>query len=115
MTRFQAVDDGRNGTDIISHREEDEFLIDELGIGDLVRVVIKVGAGLDSRQSGRSKSIMDERYPELTEPFLSVVRLLFAECHVDQAAVILFKFAKRDHVFGHVAKVRDSVRVLARS
>ena len=50
LTGLQPVRDGRNRTDVIRHREQDELLVDEVGDGDLVHIVVQEGAGLRSRQ-----------------------------------------------------------------
>ena len=50
LTGLQPVRDGRNRTDVIRHREQDELLVDEVGDGDLVDIVVQEGAGLQSRQ-----------------------------------------------------------------
>lgn len=88
LTGLEAVDDRRNGADVVGHREEDELLVDKVGDGDLRDVVVEEGAalcapiGLETRRS--------ERVPHLeaTQPVLAVVGLLFVKGHVDERAVL---------------------------
>ena len=46
LTGLQPVRDGRNRTDVIRHREQDELLVDEVRVADLVRVVVEERPGL---------------------------------------------------------------------
>lgn len=43
---LEAICNGRDGAYVISHREEDQLLVDEIRIRDLVRVVIEISARL---------------------------------------------------------------------
>ncbi len=78
LTRLETIDDGRNGTNVVGHREEDELFVDEVGIGNLVDVVVKVGA-----------------WTELAKPLLTVISLLLVEGKIDQFAVTLLSGVKR--------------------
>ena len=46
LTGFETVTNGRDGTNIVRHGEKDEFLVDEVGVWDLVRIVVEIGSRL---------------------------------------------------------------------
>ena len=46
LAGFKTVTNGRDGTNVVRHREQDEFLVDEIGVRDLVRIVVEIGSGL---------------------------------------------------------------------
>lgn len=48
LTRFEAISYRGNRTNVIRHRETDEFFIDKLGIRNFIKVVVKVCSRLNS-------------------------------------------------------------------
>lgn len=46
LAGFKAVANGRDGANIVRHREKNELLVDEIGVRNLVRIVVKIGSGL---------------------------------------------------------------------
>jgi hypothetical protein len=51
LTRFEAIGSGRNGTDVIRHRETNEFFVDEFGVWDFLKVMVQKGTRLDVKHS----------------------------------------------------------------
>lgn len=46
LTRLQTITHGRDGTNIVRHREKDELLVDKIRVRDLIRIVVEVGSRL---------------------------------------------------------------------
>ena len=46
LTGFKAITNGWDGTNVVRHREQDEFLVDKIGVRDLVCIMVKIGSGL---------------------------------------------------------------------
>jgi hypothetical protein len=46
LTGLETVTYGRDGTNIVRNREKDELLVDEIGVRDLIRIVIEIGSRL---------------------------------------------------------------------
>jgi hypothetical protein len=46
LRRLQAIHRGRNGPDVVGHREQDEFTINEVIIGDFINAMVDVRARL---------------------------------------------------------------------
>jgi hypothetical protein len=46
LTGLETIRNGRDGTDVVGHGEEDQLLIDEIRVRNLVRIVIEIRAGL---------------------------------------------------------------------
>jgi hypothetical protein len=71
LTRLEAVNNGRNRTNVIRHREEDELLVDEVAYGNLADVVIHEGTGLseeEARISVRLRRREEEERKRTTKP-----------------------------------------------
>ena len=81
LTRFKPVRYRWNGPNIVGHREEDEFLINEVGVRYFIGVMIKKCSGLHTPDQYRSTNRRWEWWTclELTEPLLAIVCFLFAE------------------------------------
>jgi hypothetical protein len=47
LTRFETINNRRNGTSIIRHREENQFVIHKVGYWDTALVVVHERSGLD--------------------------------------------------------------------
>jgi hypothetical protein len=56
LTRLETINDGRNRSDVVSHREEDEFLVDEVGVGDQVDRLVKECSRLNIRSQAKGVS-----------------------------------------------------------
>jgi len=50
LTGLETIRNGRDGTDVVGHGEEDQFPIDEIRVRNLVRIVVEVRAGLHKLQ-----------------------------------------------------------------
>jgi len=46
LTRLETVTYGRDGTNVVRNREKDELLIDEVGVGDFISIVVEIGTRL---------------------------------------------------------------------
>lgn len=46
LTWLEAISDRRDGTDVIGHGEEDEFLVDEFGIRNFFQTMVQEGSRL---------------------------------------------------------------------
>lgn len=46
LTGLETVTYGRDGTNVVRDREKDELLVDEVGVRDLIRVVVEIGSRL---------------------------------------------------------------------
>ena len=46
LTGFETVTYGWDGSNIVRDREKDELLVDEIGVRNLVRIVVEIGSGL---------------------------------------------------------------------
>ena len=55
LTGLETVRSGRDGTNVIGHGEEDQLLVDEIRVGNLVRIVVEIRAGL---QKSRIRELM---------------------------------------------------------
>lgn len=56
LTGLETICHGGNGTDVVGHREQDQFLVDKVLDRDLVDVVVQVGTGLMIPSSSFSKA-----------------------------------------------------------
>ena len=66
LTGLEAVSNGWDRANVISHGKKNEFLVDEIGVRNLVRVVIEVRSRLQcamSRCTRRTATGMRENAP----------------------------------------------------
>jgi hypothetical protein len=116
LTRLESIGNGRNGTNVVGHREQNQLLVDELRVGNLFQPMVQVSSrlmcGLFSLAHCQEKT---EWYLELAQPFLALVRLFLAESELDELSIALLRGGEGNHVLLHVAKIVASVRIFARS
>src|SRR5438046_9077235 len=77
LARFQAINNRRNRSHVISHTEEDKLLVNKIGVSNFVGAVIQVGSRF-----------------KLTEPFFSFIRLLFRESEINELGLIVLHRVK---------------------
>ena len=72
LTRFQTIDDRRDGPNVIRHTEKDQFLVDEVCVTDLRHRMVEIG----------SRSV-------LPQPFLSLIGLLLREGQLNELGLMV--------------------------
>jgi len=53
LTRLEPIDDGRDGSNVVGHREEDELLVDEIGVRDDLDGLVEERSRLRNEINGR--------------------------------------------------------------
>lgn len=110
LTRFETVGHRWNRSDIISHGEENQLLVDKIGDGEGLNIMIKVGTRL---QINSSASIPIRCHVlahfELTQPFLTIIRFFLVERHINQLPVLRLHGLKRQTVFVKIAEILFSI------
>ena len=61
LTGFQTISNRRDRSNVISHGEKNELLVDEVGDRDLSRIVIQVGARLRTIRSGQQENVENHK------------------------------------------------------
>lgn len=88
LSGLEAVHDRRDGAHVVGHGEEDEFLVDEIGIANGILGVVQEGTRLEG-----------------TQPILALFHSLLVEGHIDGIKVALIHKTERDLVRVHVGEV----------
>lgn len=71
LARFEAITDAWNRPGTISNREQYEFLVDKVSVGQL-----------------RLRVIYIQIFPVGPEPLLAIISSLFVECHVNRLIIV---------------------------
>jgi hypothetical protein len=112
LTGLETVRDGRDGADVVGHGEEDQFLVDEIGIRNHISSMSwlrympgckMVNESTNAHMSTRR--VRARTHLELSQPLLMVIWPFLAKREIDEIAVARLRRAERDHMLRHVREV----------
>ena len=94
LTRFQSIHHRRYWTDVVSHREQDQLLVNKLRIRNFFQTMIQVCSML-----------------KLSEPLLTDISFFLAESQFDELAVTILGWGKGYHMLFHMTEIIPSIGV----